>query len=228
MKINNLKTPLIAFHKQIIAVGNPLPPTGKSLEVAKRIAIVVAAPFAYLALGLLTLAEKIGALFWNNRAVVPPGPVTREQFTAQKLDEVVGQIMNALQIQGNNQPQKTMRFIVDLTIDNVHVDKVCEIKIGHTNKDELNETIRNILGNTVDFPENTTCKYLGVAQLENNECAVINNLATKQNRLVMKMGSAVVLQDRVTLTFLVHLNMTDLPDEPRHHLLYKFHRPLAV
>lgn len=48
-------TPLCKFHGHIIKTFSALPPNRKCLEVAKRIALVIVSPLAYLVLGLIGL-----------------------------------------------------------------------------------------------------------------------------------------------------------------------------
>jgi hypothetical protein len=66
---NPLIKPLIKFHGKIASSFDCLPSQGKTLEIAKRVVIIVISPFAYLTLGLLALAGIAANSVFKNRAV---------------------------------------------------------------------------------------------------------------------------------------------------------------
>lgn len=238
MNIQNLKAPLIAFHKQFITVGSPLPPTGKSLEVAKRIALVVAAPFAYLALIVLTVAEKISAHYWNNRAVAPViqaaalavPEIDREEFTAQKLDEIIGRITNDLRAQNNFHAQQKMRLFIDLTVDNVHKEKIFEIQIAPRETDELSRVIGDILVETIQYPGASFCKLIGFVKRDDGTFSDVHIDRDYRDKSTHRFAISKnrVSAENPSRDFERLLQMMHLPNEPRLHRLYQFNQPLLI
>lgn len=63
---NPLIEPLIKFHGKVIRTFDTLPKNGKVLEVVKRIAQVVAAPFAYLGLSMTALVGLCCNRHWKS------------------------------------------------------------------------------------------------------------------------------------------------------------------
>lgn len=74
---NPMVKPLVNLHSVVTQTFKDLPANGKALEVAKRIAIVAIAPFAYLALSLLAFVGVILNSFFQNKTINNQGPVNR-------------------------------------------------------------------------------------------------------------------------------------------------------
>lgn len=82
MDVHPFTKPLAQFHSEFVSVLGKLPQERKMLEIAKRILIVVVAPFAYLALGFLSLVGRFCSFFSKDAKIVKP------INTSEKVDEV--------------------------------------------------------------------------------------------------------------------------------------------
>lgn len=93
MSVNLLTQPLAQFHSQFISVFDELPQDGKALEITKRVMIVIVAPFAYLAIGFLSLVGQLwGSFFGDERMVEPIVNIPVENIPVINISEKMGQI----------------------------------------------------------------------------------------------------------------------------------------
>ena len=121
MSVNLLTQPLTQFHSQFISVLDELPPDGKALEITKRVMIVIVAPFAYLALGFLSLVGRLyGSFFGDERVVEPVINITEKMGEIEQV--MLTGIINAKTV---NEIQSAKLFInVSVNDETFHRDYI--------------------------------------------------------------------------------------------------------
>lgn len=112
MSVNPLTKPLAQFHSKFVSVLDELPQNGKALEITKRILIVVVSPFAYLALGFLSLVGQLYNSFSRDKKVIKPIVNNLEKMSEVK-QSLLTEIINAKAI---NEIQSAKIFL------NINVD----------------------------------------------------------------------------------------------------------
>ncbi len=97
MNMNPLTNPLAQFHSTFTSVLDQLPENGKILEITKRIMIVVVAPFAYLALGFLSLVGRIYDYIYIDKNITKPtGNIPDVNILPAKLLEDMNQLKESI------------------------------------------------------------------------------------------------------------------------------------
>lgn len=131
INVNTLTKPLAQFHSKFVSVQDELPQNGKVLEITKRIFIVVVSPFAYLALGFLSLVGQLYNSFSRNTEVIRPFVPILKKISEVKqslLTEIINaKVINEIQsakifVNVNLNGNKFVKDYVIKRIDNSEFD----------------------------------------------------------------------------------------------------------
>ncbi len=77
---NLWKAELIEFHGRVVNCFDALPEEGKWAELAKRVALVAASPFLYLAYSIVYLAGMITDMYWENKHIAEIAEIEKEKI----------------------------------------------------------------------------------------------------------------------------------------------------